>query len=119
MTGPWQILGSTRVPLEEMVKIDYLYGANWSLWADVKILLRTVIYVLGARSADGERPILVTGIPRSGTSWVGKMLDAGGEVVYINEPLSDHRPPGRSPGVLAAPDHHRFQYISEANEPPT
>ena len=52
---------------------------------------------------NGERPILVTGIPRSGTSWVGKMLDAGGEVVYINEPLSDHRPPGRSPGVLAAP----------------
>ena len=68
---------------------------------------------------NGERPILVTGIPRSGTSWVGKMLDAGGEVVYINEPLSDHRPPGRSPGVLAAPVHHRFQYISEANEPPT
>jgi hypothetical protein len=45
------------------------------------------------------------------------MLDAGGEVVYINEPLSDHHPPGRSPGILAAPVHHRFQYISEANEP--
>jgi exopolysaccharide biosynthesis polyprenyl glycosylphosphotransferase len=51
MTGLWQILGSTRVPLDEMVKIDYLYGANWSLWTDVKILLRTVLYVLGARSA--------------------------------------------------------------------
>jgi hypothetical protein len=46
------------------------------------------------------------------------MLDAGGEVVYINEPLSDHHPPGRSPGILAAPVHHRFQYISEANEEP-
>jgi exopolysaccharide biosynthesis polyprenyl glycosylphosphotransferase len=51
MTGHWQILGSTRVPLDEMVMIDYLYGANWSLWTDVKILLRTVLYVLGARSA--------------------------------------------------------------------
>jgi exopolysaccharide biosynthesis polyprenyl glycosylphosphotransferase len=51
MTGPWQIIGSTRVPLDEMVKIDYLYGANWSLWTDVKILLRTVLYVAGARSA--------------------------------------------------------------------
>jgi exopolysaccharide biosynthesis polyprenyl glycosylphosphotransferase len=51
MTGLWQILGSTRVPLEEMVKIDYLYGANWSLWTDIKIMLRTVLYVLGARSA--------------------------------------------------------------------
>jgi exopolysaccharide biosynthesis polyprenyl glycosylphosphotransferase len=46
MTGPWQILGPTRVPLAEMVGIDYLYGANWSLWTDVKILLRTVGHVL-------------------------------------------------------------------------
>jgi hypothetical protein len=65
---------------------------------------------------NGERPILVTGIPRSGTSWVGKMLDAGGRVVYINEPLNDQHPPGRSPGVLRAAVHHRFPYISEANE---
>jgi exopolysaccharide biosynthesis polyprenyl glycosylphosphotransferase len=46
MTGPWQILGPTRVPLTEMVGIDYLYGANWSLWLDIKILLRTVGHVL-------------------------------------------------------------------------
>ena len=25
-----------------MVAIDYLYVANWSLWTDIKILLRTV-----------------------------------------------------------------------------
>jgi exopolysaccharide biosynthesis polyprenyl glycosylphosphotransferase len=47
MTGPWQILGSTRVPLQEMVKIDYLYIANWSFWTDVKIMLRTVVHMLG------------------------------------------------------------------------
>ena len=46
MTGHWQILGSARVPLEEMVGIDYLYVANWSLWTDIKILLRTTRYVL-------------------------------------------------------------------------
>ncbi len=46
MTGPWQVLGSARVPLHEMVSIDYLYVANWSLWGDVKILLRTVPSVL-------------------------------------------------------------------------
>jgi exopolysaccharide biosynthesis polyprenyl glycosylphosphotransferase len=45
MTGHWQILGSARIPLEEMAKIDYLYVTNWSLWNDVKILLRTVPYV--------------------------------------------------------------------------
>jgi exopolysaccharide biosynthesis polyprenyl glycosylphosphotransferase len=49
MTGPWQILGPMRVPLTEMVGIDYLYGANWSLWADIKILLRTVAHVLHRR----------------------------------------------------------------------
>jgi len=46
MTGPWQILGPARVPLDEMVAIDYLYVANWSLWGDTKILMRTVAYVL-------------------------------------------------------------------------
>jgi exopolysaccharide biosynthesis polyprenyl glycosylphosphotransferase len=49
MTGPWQILGPSRVPLREMVAIDYLYAANWSLWTDIKILLRTVPHVLGRR----------------------------------------------------------------------
>jgi exopolysaccharide biosynthesis polyprenyl glycosylphosphotransferase len=49
MTGPWQILGPARVPLREMVAIDYLYVANWSLWTDVKILLRTIPHVLQRR----------------------------------------------------------------------
>ena len=49
MTGPWQILGPTRVPLREMVALDYFYIANWSLWSDVKILLRTVPHVLCRR----------------------------------------------------------------------
>jgi exopolysaccharide biosynthesis polyprenyl glycosylphosphotransferase len=49
LTGHWQILGPTRVPLREMVAIDYLYVANWSLWTDVKILLRTVPHVLCRR----------------------------------------------------------------------
>jgi exopolysaccharide biosynthesis polyprenyl glycosylphosphotransferase len=49
MTGRWQILGSARVPLSEMIKLDYLYVTGWSLWSDVKILLRTVPYVLARR----------------------------------------------------------------------
>jgi exopolysaccharide biosynthesis polyprenyl glycosylphosphotransferase len=44
ITGPWQILGS-RVPMREMVGIDYLYVANWSLWLDLKVLLRTARHV--------------------------------------------------------------------------
>jgi lipopolysaccharide/colanic/teichoic acid biosynthesis glycosyltransferase len=47
MTGHWQILGSARIPMHEMVGIDYLYVANWSLWTDIKILLRTIPHVVG------------------------------------------------------------------------
>jgi exopolysaccharide biosynthesis polyprenyl glycosylphosphotransferase len=50
MTGVWQVLGSSqRIPLQEMVKVDYMYGANWSLWLDIKILLRTVPLILMRR----------------------------------------------------------------------
>ena len=49
MTGPWQVLGSTRVPMREMVVIDYLYAGNWSLWSDMKILLRTIPHMLSGR----------------------------------------------------------------------
>jgi exopolysaccharide biosynthesis polyprenyl glycosylphosphotransferase len=45
MTGPWQVLGA-RVPMHEMVGIDYLYVANWSLWLDIKVLLHTARHVL-------------------------------------------------------------------------
>jgi exopolysaccharide biosynthesis polyprenyl glycosylphosphotransferase len=41
LTGPWQVLGRTSIPFQEMVKLDYLYVAEWSLWNDIKILLRT------------------------------------------------------------------------------
>ena len=49
MTGPWQVLGPSRPPLSEMVKTDYLYAANWSLWNDIKILVRTVFNVSSLR----------------------------------------------------------------------
>jgi exopolysaccharide biosynthesis polyprenyl glycosylphosphotransferase len=49
MTGPWQVLGPRRPPLQEMVKVDYLYATNWSIWNDIKILLRTLGHVLGRR----------------------------------------------------------------------
>ena len=32
-----------------MIKLDYLYVAGWSLWADIRILLRTVAHVLARR----------------------------------------------------------------------
>jgi exopolysaccharide biosynthesis polyprenyl glycosylphosphotransferase len=49
MTGPWQVLGPSRPPLSEMVKTDYLYAVNWSMWTDVKILMRTLGHVVSQR----------------------------------------------------------------------
>jgi hypothetical protein len=66
--------------------------------------------------SDPGGPLLVTGMPRTATSWVGKMLEASGALVYVNEPLNPQHPPGRSPGVLRAEVGHAFQYISEENE---
>jgi hypothetical protein len=61
-------------------------------------------------------PILVTGMPRSGTTWIAHMLAAGGDLVYLNEPLNPQHPPGGFPGILNAEVEHRFQYICEDNE---
>jgi len=49
ISGYWQVLGSSRIPLEEMVKLDYLYIANWSVWGDLKLMLRTVAVVVKRR----------------------------------------------------------------------
>lgn len=67
------------------------------------------------KQTPANRGVLVTGLPRSGTSWVGKMLEASGDVVYVNEPLNPAHPPGHSPGVLNAEISHRFQYICDEN----
>jgi lipopolysaccharide/colanic/teichoic acid biosynthesis glycosyltransferase len=49
ISGYWQVLGSSRIPLEEMVKFDYLYIANWEVWGDIKLMLRTVSVVAKRR----------------------------------------------------------------------
>jgi exopolysaccharide biosynthesis polyprenyl glycosylphosphotransferase len=52
ITGSWQVLGRTTIPFEEMVKLDYLYVVNWSLWNDLRLLLRTLPVVLKRSGAN-------------------------------------------------------------------
>lgn len=52
ITGMWQVLGRTNIPFEEMVKLDYLYVTNWSLWTDVRLMIRTLPAVLRRRGAN-------------------------------------------------------------------
>ncbi len=49
ITGLWQVLGRNDIPFDEMVKLDYIYVTNWSLWWDVKILVQTLPVVFARR----------------------------------------------------------------------
>jgi exopolysaccharide biosynthesis polyprenyl glycosylphosphotransferase len=51
ITGPWQVMGRSSIPFEDMTKLDYLYVANWSPWEDVRLILRTVPGLVRARRA--------------------------------------------------------------------
>jgi exopolysaccharide biosynthesis polyprenyl glycosylphosphotransferase len=49
MTGPWQLRGPIDAPLPELAKLDYMYASNWSIWADIDILIGTAARVLAKR----------------------------------------------------------------------
>ena len=51
ITGPWQVLGRSDIPFEDMVKLDYTYVTNWTLGDDVKLMARTVSAMGGGRGA--------------------------------------------------------------------
>lgn len=42
LTGLWQVSGRSNLTFDEMVMLDLYYGENWSLWLDLKILLKTI-----------------------------------------------------------------------------
>ena len=46
ITGLWQILGADDIPFGEMVGLDHRYVTTWSLFEDMRILLRTLPVVL-------------------------------------------------------------------------
>lgn len=46
ITGPWQVAGSWRVPLPEMVELDEEYLETWTVWVDVKLLFQTLWYAV-------------------------------------------------------------------------
>jgi exopolysaccharide biosynthesis polyprenyl glycosylphosphotransferase len=41
ITGLWQVNGRSRVAFDEMVRLDLRYARSWSIWLDIKILLKT------------------------------------------------------------------------------
>ena len=51
ITGLWQVGGRSRVKFDDMVRMDLAYARSWSLWLDLKILLRTPRAVLRGEGA--------------------------------------------------------------------
>jgi exopolysaccharide biosynthesis polyprenyl glycosylphosphotransferase len=51
LTCLWQIGGRNKIGFDQWMKLDLQYIDNWSLWLDLKILLRTVPVVLSGLGA--------------------------------------------------------------------
>ena len=49
ITGLWQIKGRGTMTFDERLRLDIEYIERWSLWLDVKLLLRTLAHVLARR----------------------------------------------------------------------
>lgn len=61
---------------------------------------------------DTLPPLLVTGVHRSSTTWVGKMLASNKEYTYVSEPLNVlHRT-----GIMRIPVDNWYTYICKDNE---
>ena len=59
-----------------------------------------------------QKPILITGIPRSGTTWVGNIIPSAPGVGYIYEPFL----PVHHVGICKVEFPLWFTYITEKNE---
>jgi lipopolysaccharide/colanic/teichoic acid biosynthesis glycosyltransferase len=51
MTGLWQISGRSGLSFDDLVRLDFTYLENWSIWLDVSIILKTIPAVIGRRGA--------------------------------------------------------------------
>ena len=60
------------------------------------------------------KPVLVTGSPRSGTTWVGRILTTSSQLYYIHEPFNPDFRPGA--GICNVKFNHHQTYITPAIE---
>jgi exopolysaccharide biosynthesis polyprenyl glycosylphosphotransferase len=51
MTGLWQVSGRIELTFDDLVRLDFYYLENWSIWLDISILAKTVPAVLARRGA--------------------------------------------------------------------
>jgi exopolysaccharide biosynthesis polyprenyl glycosylphosphotransferase len=51
ITGLWQISGRSNLSFDDLVRLDFYYLENWSIWLDIGILVKTIPAVLTRRGA--------------------------------------------------------------------
>jgi exopolysaccharide biosynthesis polyprenyl glycosylphosphotransferase len=51
MTGLWQVSGRIDLSFDDLVRLDFYYLENWSIWLDVSILAKTLPAVVARRGA--------------------------------------------------------------------
>lgn len=51
ITGVWQVEGRSRTTFDDMVRMDIYYVTHWSLFLDLKLLLKTPLAVLTSKGA--------------------------------------------------------------------
>ena len=51
VTGLWQISGRSNLGFDHLVRLDFYYLENWSIWLDIWILAKTIPAVLTGRGA--------------------------------------------------------------------
>lgn len=51
MTGLWQISGRSGLTFDDLVRLDFTYLENWSIWLDITIIARTIPAVMTRRGA--------------------------------------------------------------------
>jgi lipopolysaccharide/colanic/teichoic acid biosynthesis glycosyltransferase len=51
MTGLWQVAGRSDLTFDDLVRLDFYYIENWSIWLDMSILLKTPFAVFNRKGA--------------------------------------------------------------------
>ena len=51
ITGLWQVAGRSDLTFDDLVRLDFYYLENWSIWLDVTILFKTPGAVVSQRGA--------------------------------------------------------------------
>jgi exopolysaccharide biosynthesis polyprenyl glycosylphosphotransferase len=51
ITGLWQVSGRSELDFDDLVRLDFLYLEQWSIFLDLSILLKTIPAVLSRRGA--------------------------------------------------------------------